>query len=108
MSGIRRLNGSREPCYEAFMLKAYVGVASKHGLAVLQPEGDDTRSLIRPYVQSGHQELCFWVVLNDTEARSVRALFLEGHRQEALWLLDRSAKDMGSILPSDAEQPLAH
>ncbi len=66
------------------MLKAYIGVASKQGLALLQPEDDDTLSLIRRYVQSGNRRVGFWVVLGEAEARCVRALFLGGHRQEAL------------------------
>ena len=55
----------------------------------------------------GIREVGFWAVLGDTDARCVRALFLSGHRREALWLLDRSARDMGRIFPSGpVETPL--
>ena len=84
------------------MLKAYVGVASRDGLAILQPESDDTLSHVRRCVRDGRRRFGFWVVIGDTEARCVRALLVAGHRPEALWLLDRSAKDMGRILPSDS------
>ena len=35
------------------MLKAYVGVASQNGLAILQPERDDTLCLVERCVRSG-------------------------------------------------------
>ena len=85
------------------MLQAYVGVASSHGLAVIQPVRDDTLSLVRRCVQAGSQQVAFWVVLGDSEARIVRTLFLGGLRREALAFLDRSAKDIGRILPSDTK-----
>lgn len=88
------------------MLKACVGVASRDGLAILQPEEDDTRSLICRCIQDGSRRIGFWVVIGDTEARCVRALLIEGHRPEALWLLDRSAKNMGRILPRDSTDRL--
>ena len=86
------------------MLKAYVGVASKHGLSIFQPERDDTLSLVRQSVRQGIRRLGFWVVIGDSDARSVHALFLRSHRQEAMILLDRCARDIGSILPSDTEE----
>lgn len=50
----------------------------------------------------------FRAVLGDTDARCVNALFLSGHRREALWLLDRSAKEVGRILPSDGKLSHVH
>ena len=90
------------------MLKAYVGIASPQGLAVLQPERDDTRSAVERYVELNRRRVGFWAVLGDDEARSVRMLFQRGYRREALALLDRSAKDIGRILPSEAVRPLLH
>ena len=88
------------------MLKAYVGVASEQGLAVLQPEREETLSLVRRCVRSNSDRVGFWVVLDDTEARCVQALFIVGLRHEAMMFLDRSAKEMGRILPSDPVRSL--
>lgn len=90
------------------MLKAYVGVASRQGLAVLEPERDDTLSFVRRAGLDGGQRVGFWAVLGDTDARCVQALFVSGHRREALWLLDRSAKEVGRILPSDPGRSCPH
>jgi hypothetical protein len=40
-------------------------------------------------------------VLDETEARCVQALCVGGLRREAMMFLDRSAREMGRILPSD-------
>ena len=82
------------------MPKAYVGIASSHGLAVLQPERTDTLSLVRRRACDG-TGVGFWAVLGDADARCVQVLLLGGHRRKALWLLDRSAKDMGCIVIGD-------
>lgn len=88
------------------MLKAYVGVMSKEGLAVLQPERDESLSLVRRSVRSDFGRVGFWAVLDDTEARCVQALFVGGLRHEAMMFLDRSAKEMGRILPGDLTRSL--
>jgi hypothetical protein len=87
------------------MPKAYVGIASPLGLTALQPERDDT--LVSLHRSSG-EEIRFWAVLGDTDARCVRALVLCGRRQEALWLLDRSAKELGRIDPRGIPRGPAH
>ena len=84
------------------MLKAYVGVASKHGLSIFHPERDETLSLVRRFVRHAIRRTGFWAVIDDVEARSVHALFVNGHHREAMLLLDRCAKDIGRILPSDS------
>lgn len=81
------------------MLKAYVGVMSKDGLADLQPERDESLSLVRRSVGSEFGRVGFWAVLDDVEARCVQALFVGGRRREAMLFLDRTARDMGRILP---------
>lgn len=58
------------------MLKAYVGVASSQGLAVLQPELDDTLSLVRHPGLDQTGQVGIWAVLGETDARCVNALFL--------------------------------
>lgn len=84
------------------MLKAYVGVASKHGLSIFHPERDETLSLVRGFVRHAMRRTGFWAVIDDVEARSVHALFMTGYRREAMLLLDRCARDIGRILPSDS------
>jgi hypothetical protein len=88
------------------MLKAYVGVISQQGLAVLQPERDETLSLVRRSLRSDSGRVGFWAVLDDTEARCVQALFVGGLRREAMLFLDRSAREMGRILPGDPVRSL--
>ena len=61
------------------MLKAYVGVASKQGLSIFQPERDDTLALVRRHVLRGVRRVGFWAVINDLDAQSIQALFLGGH-----------------------------
>ena len=83
------------------MLKAYVGVASRQGLAVLQPERDESLSLVRSSVRGNSYRVGFWAVLDDSDAPSVQTLFRHGYRQEALLLLNCAARDIGRILPSE-------
>jgi hypothetical protein len=85
------------------MLKAYVGVCSRDGLAALQPERDESISFVARSVEAGPDRVGFWAVLDDTEARCVQALFVGGRRREAMMLLDRSAREVGRILPSDSK-----
>ncbi len=90
------------------MFKAYVGVASKQGLAIFQPEREDTRLLVRTCVRQGIRRFGFWAVLTDAEARSIQALFLDGHRTEAMMALDRCAREIGPILPGDPSPSFVH
>jgi hypothetical protein len=83
------------------MLKAFVGVASKHGLSVFQPERDDALSLLRRCVRPGIRRYGFWAVVNDVEACAIQALFFDGKRREAMIALEQHAHDIGPILPSD-------
>lgn len=83
------------------MLKAYVGVASSQGLSVLHPERDETLSYVCRCVQGDSDRVGFWAVLDETEARCVQALFAGGLRLDAMLFLDRSARDMGRILPRE-------
>ncbi len=89
------------------MLKAYVGVASPHGLAVLQPERADTLWLVESWAGRGRR-VGFWAVLGDADADRVQTLFRNGYRREALLLLDRCAKDMGRIVPGDEPHSTLH
>lgn len=89
------------------MLKAYVGVASPHGLAVLQPERADTLWLVESWAGRGRR-VGFWAVLGDADADRVQTLFRNGYRREALLMLDRCAKDMGRIVPSDEQHSTLH
>ena len=83
------------------MLKAFVGVASKHGLSVFQPERDDALSIVRRCIRPGVRRCGFWAVVNDADARAIEALFFDGKCREAMIALERHAHDIGPILPSD-------
>jgi hypothetical protein len=93
--------------YPVVMLKAYVGVMSKDGLAVLQPERDETLARVRNSVRRECGEVGFWAVIDDAEVQCVRALCVDGLCREAMLFLDRSAREMGPLLPSDPE-PSVH
>ena len=82
------------------MLKAFVGIASDQGLAVLHPERDETISLVERSVRSEPDYVGFWAVLDDTEARCVQALCVGGRHREAMVFLDHAARDIGRILPA--------
>ena len=89
------------------MLKAYVGVMSQLGLAVLQPERDETLARVRKSVRNERGEVGFWAVLDDAEAECVQLLCGDGLCREAMLFLDRSAREMGRLLPSDPK-PSVH
>lgn len=82
------------------MLKAFVGIASDQGLAVLHPEHDETLSFINRSVEARTDRVGFWAVLDDTEARCVSALCVAGCNREAMFVLNRAAREIGRILPS--------
>ena len=90
------------------MLQAYVGVASNQGLALLCPEHDRTRLSVRLAVRSCTGRIGFWAVLDESDVRSVQALFQSGYRHEALAMLNRCARDIGRILPSDPVRSEPH
>lgn len=83
------------------MLQAYVGVVSRQGISLLSPEHEGTRLSVRRAVRSSTGRIGFWAVLAESDARSVQALFQSGYRHEALVMLNRCARDIGRILPSD-------
>lgn len=84
------------------MLKAYVGIATDEGLCSLHPERDETLSLVRRAVRGERSQVGFWAVLDESQVRCVYVLFLGGRRREALVLLDRTAKEIGRILPASS------
>lgn len=61
---------------------------------------------VRSAVRSERPRVGFWAVLDETEARCVQALFDGGLHREAMLFLDRTAKEMGRILPSDPRPDL--
>ena len=89
------------------MLKAYVGVASPLGLAVFQPERDDTRCAIERFIGDGHR-VSFWAVIGDEDACSVQVLIRYGYRKEALRMLEQCVTDFGRILPPECGRPPLH
>lgn len=86
------------------MLKAYVGVASPHGLAVLQPERADTLWLVESWAGRGRR-VGFWAVLGDADADGIQTLFRNGYRREALLMLDRWRKTWAASFPATSSTP---
>ena len=90
------------------MLNAYVGLASRNGLAALRPERQDTLAWAHQSAAgaSGPLAVAFWAVLPDHDAARISWLLARGERSDALRELGRSAREIGSILPGDS--PLRH
>jgi hypothetical protein len=58
-------------------------------------------SLVKRCIRQSLRRCGFWAILTDSEAQSVHALLMTGQGKDAMLLLDRSAKEIGRILPSD-------
>ena len=110
LPGIRELNVTHELCYKVAMLKAYVGIASKHGLNVFFSEREDTLEWVRSMAgkRVNPKRISFWAVVPDDEACRIAILLHRGQKNEALRLLDRAATDMGQIFPSDGTSSSVH
>jgi hypothetical protein len=90
------------------MLNAYVGIASKHGLAALRVERPDTLAWASRSVgaRAWPYRVAFWAVLPDQTAALISWLLARGESEDALQELCRSAREVGRILASD--RPTAH
>jgi hypothetical protein len=85
------------------MGKAFVGVASHRGLALLRPESGEAIAEIASSLRQRRDRIAFWTVIKESDARTVQQLCEHGFHNEALEFLDRFATDIGRILPSDSE-----
>ncbi len=85
------------------MRTAYLGIADEHRLLAWVPECDtarrflERRQLIRP------RQYCFWVVLDDSDARRIAAWQRFGESEVALSLLLQTAEEYGRVLPTAVE-----
>lgn len=86
------------------MLTAYVGIATPHGLEVFVPEHDHVVRFLarRARRESLRRAACYWAVLPEDAVREVTRLLEIGEPYEALLTLDRSAAELGPILPGSA------
>ena len=81
------------------MLNAYVGIVSRDGLNVFHVERTDTVRRVRHSAGAG-MGMGFWAVIPEAEAQVVRFLLGEGEQDSALQYLDRSAREIGRLLPN--------
>lgn len=80
------------------MRKSYIGILDRSGLTVLLPETEHVdRFLARR--ASRENGLCFWAVIDDSVANSIRTELSIGQKQNAARLLQLLAFDYGSLLP---------
>lgn len=85
------------------MLKSYVVIATEGGLEAFLPEHEHVvRELMRrAYRDPGRRALCCWAVVPETAALEVAWQMDQGDRYAALLTLDRTATELGPIVPSD-------
>jgi hypothetical protein len=90
------------------MLQAYVGIVSQQGIELFCPEDPATvRFLWRRVQRARGRSACFWSVLSDETVKLIQTTLNFGHPQEALDLLQQSARDYGFLVPH-REEPAAH
>ncbi len=83
------------------MRKSYIGILDRSGLSELLPETEHVdRFLLRR--ASRENTVCFWAVMDDSVAQSIRTELSFGQHQNAARLLQLLATDYGAILPQDA------
>lgn len=80
------------------MRKSYIGILDRSGLSVLLPEAEHVdRFLLRRALRKN--AVCFWAVMDDAVAQSIRMELSVGQHQNAARLLQLLATDYGAILP---------
>jgi hypothetical protein len=87
------------------MRTAYLGIADEHRLLAWAPECDATRRFLERRQQIRPRQYCFWVVLDDSDARRIGAWQRFGESEVALSLLLQTAEEYGRILPEAIESP---
>jgi len=89
------------------MLQAYVGIVSPWGIELFYPEDPDTIRFLWRRVQRAHgRSACFWSVLSGEAVELIQAALDLSQQQEALDLLQQSARDYGFMVPH-SEEPVA-
>lgn len=87
------------------MRTAYLGIADDRRLLAWMPECDATRRFLERRQLICPRQYCFWVVLDDSDARRVATWHRFGECEVALALLLRSAEEFGCVLPGATESP---
>lgn len=101
---VRRRLLCRADCANVLhMLRSFVGIASYYGLQSFFPEHEHVvRFLLkRASRDPTGRNICYWAVISERAALEVRRHLILGNRLAALTLLDRTAFDIGPILPAD-------
>jgi hypothetical protein len=81
------------------MRKSYVGVAGEDGLDTFLPEKEGDAEALVGGARRDMPKVCYWAVLQDTAAAKVHHLLAQGDRRGALVALDRSAEELGRLVP---------
>ena len=86
------------------MWQAYVGIVSQRGLEVFCREDPHVfRFLLRRARRIPGRAGCFWTVLAHDRAALIQRSLREGQNGAALALVQRDARELGPMLPSDTE-----
>jgi hypothetical protein len=81
------------------MRKSYVGIANREGLELFLLETERDAEALASSSRGDRLLVCYWAVLQDTAAAEVRHLLAQGDRRGALAALDRSAEELGRLVP---------
>jgi len=87
------------------MRTAYLGIADEHRLLAWMPECDATRRFLERRQLIRPRQYCFWVVLDDSDARRIAAWQRFGESEVALSLLLQTAGEYGRVLSAAVESP---
>lgn len=87
------------------MRKSYVGIATPGGLELFAPESRHVSRFLarRAYRSHVNGAVCFWVVMDEAIAHTVRELLCTGRRHDALLVIQTLAIEAGSICPEERE-----
>ena len=88
------------------MLKSFVGIATLHGLEAFLPEHEHVVRFLsrRTRREAYRRAVCYWAVLPEEAAWEVRRQMDLGEPFTALQILDRTATDLGAILPDHCSE----
>ena len=86
------------------MLQAFVGIISQRGLELFCPEHPQTVEFLwRRLKRERGRVACFWSVIPEEEVGCILMELQRGHCRDALHLMQRHAREYGSLIPSDEE-----
>lgn len=90
------------------MLKSYVGIVTRRGLESFFPEDDHVLRFLmrRTYRSRQSNAVCFWAVMEDSIADTIKFLLECGLPDEASLTLQYLATEFGTVCPEEPKDPV--